>query len=61
MTDAADEALIAQNVELRRARLLGDEPPTDWCDPRAVAARTGHLEAAAILAGMCPASTMHTS
>jgi hypothetical protein len=52
MADADDEALIAENVELLLARLLGDEPPPDWCDPQAVAARTGHLEAVAVLAGM---------
>jgi hypothetical protein len=52
MTDAADEALITENVELLLARLLGDEPPTDWCDPQAVAVRTGHLNAAAVLSGM---------
>jgi hypothetical protein len=52
MTDAADEALITENVDLLLARLLGDEPPPNWCDPQAVAARTGHLGAAAVLAGM---------
>jgi hypothetical protein len=51
MAGADDETIIAENAELLLARLLDDEPPDDWAMPTAVMLRTGHLEAAAVLAG----------
>jgi hypothetical protein len=47
----ASDAATEVNPELLIEEMLGDPVPPDWSDPAAIAARTGHLEAVAALAG----------
>jgi hypothetical protein len=51
MTDAADDALIAEEGRLAARATPRGEPPPDWCNPSGIAARTARLEAVAVLTG----------